>query len=117
MDYAAARGRPRLHGKGLAGTPLVRGLRPLGEATGILLLEPEDHPLWLAASSWCMQHATSRTRSEHEDVTQRLLALGALDAVVFDDDARFMECDTPDEYDLVRREVAPRWLSALGHRA
>jgi choline kinase len=113
MVFADARGVPRLHGKALAGTPLVRGLRPLGEATGILLLEPEDHPLWLAASTWCMEHATSRARSEHEDVTQRLMTVGALDAVVFDDDARFMECDTPDEYDLARREVAPRWLPAL----
>lgn len=104
---------PFVHGKGLLGTPLVRGLRCLGEATGILLLEPEDHGLWLAAAAWCMQFSTAKTRSEHEDLTQRLMMARALDAVAFDDDARCMECDTPEEYDVVRREMVPRWRSQL----
>lgn len=114
MVFAEEReGRPRVHGKGLLGTPLVRGMKCLGEATGLLLLEPDDHALWLAASSWCMQFSTAKTRSEHEDITQRLMIAGALDAVSFDDDARCMECDTPEEYEVVRAEMVPRWLPRL----
>lgn len=104
---------PRIHGKGLLGTPLVRGLKCLGEATGLLLLEPEDHPLWLAASHWSMTFSTPKTRSEHEDITQRIMMARALDVVSFDDDSRCMECDTPDEYDVVRAEMVPRWRAHL----
>lgn len=106
-------GIPRAHGKGLLGTPMVQDRRCLGEATGLLLLEPQDHDLWLRAAAWCMRFSTAKTRSEHEDITGRLLAIGALDAVVFDDDARFMECDTPDEYEVAKREMVPRWVDRL----
>src|SRR5690606_36204182 len=104
MVFGDEAGVPRTHGKGLLGTPLVRKLRCLGEATGILVLEPEDHALWLAASTWCMKFSTAKTRSEHEDTTQRLMTVGAMSAVSFADDRRFMECDTPDAYEIVRRE-------------
>lgn len=113
MVFADERGLPRVHGKGLLGTPLVRDMRCVGEATGILLLEPEDHALWRAAASWCMRYSTAKTRSEHEDITQRLMMVGAIDAVVFEDDRRFMECDTPEEYALVRSEMVPRWRASL----
>jgi choline kinase len=113
MVFADAGGVPKAHGKGLLSTPLVKDLRCLGEATGILLLEPGDHALWLAASTWCMQYSTAKTRSEHEDVTQRLMIAGALDAAVFEDDRRFMECDTAEEYEVVRRDVVPRWRAKL----
>jgi len=114
MVFADAEGAPRIHGKGLLGTPLVRGLRCAGEATGLLLLEPEDHALWLASASWCMQFSTAKTRSEHEDITQRMMLARALDIVSFDDDGRCMECDTPEEYEIVRREMVPRWRKFLG---
>jgi choline kinase len=113
MVFADDSGRPRVHGKGLLGTPLVRGLKCAGEATGLLLLEPEDHGLWKKASSWCMEFSTARTRSEHEDITQRIMLAGALDIVSFDDDKRCMECDTPEEYEVVKREMVPRWLPYL----
>lgn len=113
MLFSDPRGTPRTHGRGLLHTPLVRQMQCLGEATGILLLERDDHPLWLAAATWCMQYSTAGTFSTHEDITQRVMMVGALDAVVFDDDRRFMACDTPEEYDLIRREVVPRWRSSL----
>jgi len=113
MVFGDERGVPRLHGKGLLGTPMARDLRCFGEATGLLLLEPEDHDTWLRAAAWCMRFSTAKTRTEHEDITQRLLSMGALDAVTFDDDSRCMECDTPDEYEIVRREMVPRWLPKL----
>ena len=113
MVFADAKGTPRAHGKGLLGTGCVRGMKCLGEATGLLLLEPEDHQLLLQAAAWCMKFSTAKTRSEHEDITQRLMNVGALDAVLFDDDRRFMECDTPDEYEVVKREMVPRWRPRL----
>lgn len=113
MVFGDDRDVPRIHGKGLLGTPMVKDLTCMGEATGILLLEPNDHVKWLGAAAWCMKFSTAKTRSEHEDITQRLLAMGTIDAVVFEDDRRCMECDTPDEYAVVRREMVPRWLAAL----
>ena len=113
MVFADERGVPRLHGKGLLSTPMVKDLHCLGEATGVLLLEPNDHAVWLAAAAWCMSFSTARTRTEHEDITGRLMAMGALDAVVFADESRCMECDTPDEYEVVRREMVPRWVGKL----
>jgi choline kinase len=113
MVFGDDRGVPRLHGKGLLHTPMAKELKCLGEATGILLLEPSDHATWLGAAAWCMKFSTAKTRSEHEDITQRVMSMGALDAVVFDDDTRCMECDTPDEYAVVRRDMVPRWISKL----
>jgi choline kinase len=113
MVFGDERGVPRLHGKGLLGTPMVKDLRCLGEATGLLLLEPGDHAAWKGAAAWCMKFSTAKTRNEHEDITQRMLTMGALDAVVFDDDTRCMECDTPDEYVVVRRDMVPRWVGKL----
>jgi choline kinase len=113
LVFGDADGAPRLQGKGLLGGPLVQNRSCLGEATGILLLEPQDHDLWRRAAAWCMRFSTAGTRAEHEDITGWLLALGAMDAVIFEDDARFMECDTPDEYQVARREMVPRWIASL----
>ena len=113
MVFGDDRGVPRLHGKGLLGTPMVKDLQCMGEATGLLLLEPADHAKWLGAAAWCMKFSTAKTRTEHEDITQRLLAMGTLDAVVFEDDTRCMECDTAEEYAVVRRDMVPRWIDKL----
>jgi choline kinase len=113
MVFVDEAGRPRVHGKGLLGTPIVRELKCAGEATGLLLLEPEDHQLWLQASAWCMQFSTPRTRSEHEDITRQIMIAGGIDVVSFDDDKRCMECDTPEEYEVVKRDMVPRWLPHL----
>lgn len=113
MVFGDDRGVPRLHGKGLLETPMVKDLTCMGEATGLLLLEPADHAAWKGAAAWCMKFSTAKTRTEHEDITQRLLTMGTLDAVIFDDDSRCMECDTPEEYEIVRREMVPRWVDKL----
>jgi choline kinase len=113
MVFGDDRGVPRVHGKGLLKTPMVKDLTCMGEATGLLLLEPGDHARWAAAAAWCMKFSTAKTRTEHEDITQRLMNMGTLDAVVFDDDTRCMECDTADEYEVVRRDMVPRWASKL----
>jgi choline kinase len=98
---------PRLHGKGLLGTELAKGLTCLGEATGILLFEPGDHSLLRDATNWTIKFSTAKTRSEHEDITQRMMQKGAMTSVRFGKERVFMECDTPDEYQTLTREVYP----------
>ncbi|HET7533248.1 MAG TPA: NTP transferase domain-containing protein [Nocardioidaceae bacterium] len=101
------RSRAVLHGKGLLGSPLTDGLVCVGEATGILLFEPSAHAALAAATDWAIQRSRGGTRSEHEDVTQLLMARGDVDIVTFDD-AAFMECDTPEEYAVLREDLYPR---------
>lgn len=101
------RSRAVLHGKGLLGSPLADGLVCVGEATGILLFEPSAHATLAAATDWAIQRSRGGTRSEHEDVTQLLMARGDVDIVTFDD-AAFMECDTPEEYAVLREDLYPR---------
>jgi choline kinase len=101
-------GSPRVHGKGLLGTPLVEGARCLGEATGILLWEPGDHELLAKANDWAIRFSTAKTRSEHEDVTQRMMMLGRMSAVTFGDERDFMEVDTPEEYATLVGEMWKR---------
>lgn len=104
------RGREALvHGKGLLGTGLVDHLETMGEATGILLWEPGDHAMLRSATEWCIKYSTAKTRSEHEDITQRMMLAGKVDAEVFDD-LLFMECDTPEEYAVLIEEFYPSVL-------
>jgi choline kinase len=99
---------PRYHGKGLLGTPLVKGCRCLGEATGILLWEAADHATLREVTRWQMKFSTPKHRSEHEDITQRMMLLGKMNAVGIGKEFDFMECDTPDEYRVLVEEVFPR---------
>jgi len=99
---------PRFHGKGLLGTPLVAGLPCLGEATGIVLFDPRDHALVRAVTDWLMKYSTAKTRSEHEDITQRLMLLDRVRAVSFGEERLFMEVDTPEEYRVLTEEMWPR---------
>lgn len=98
---------PRFHGKGLLGTGLVANCTCLGEATGILLWEPGDHALLREVTEWTIRFSTAKTRSEHEDITQRMFLLDRMDAVLFGKERRFMEVDTPDEYAVLVREMYP----------
>ncbi len=101
------RSRAVLHGKGLLGSPLTDGLVCVGEATGIVLFEPSSHAALAAATDWAIERSRGGTRSEHEDVTQLLMTRGDVDIVTFDD-AAFMECDTPEEYAVLREDLYPR---------
>ena len=109
LVFARPDDRPRavLPGKGLLGSPLTDGLVCVGEATGILLFEPSAHAVLAGATDWAIERSRAGTRSEHEDVTQLLMARGDVDIVTFDD-AAFMECDTPEEYAVLRAELYPR---------
>jgi choline kinase len=99
---------PRYHGKGLLGTPLVKGCRCLGEATGILLWEPGDHATLREVTRWQMKFSTPKHRSEHEDISQRMMLLGKMSAVGIGDEYEFMECDTADDYRVLVEDVFPR---------
>jgi choline kinase len=99
--------RAALHGKGLLASALTSGLTCVGEATGILLFEPQSHAALAAATDWAIERSSGGTRSEHEDVTQMLMARGEIDIIAFDD-VEFMECDTPAEYAVLHTEMFPR---------
>jgi hypothetical protein len=105
--------RALIHGKGLLGTSLVAPFEVFGEATGMLLFEPQDHARLREATDWCMRYSTAKVKSEHEDITQRMMWAGDVAAVRFND-LRFMECDTPDEYAVLTVSFYPavRALSA-----
>jgi choline kinase len=105
---------PRFHGKGLLHTGLVRGMHCAGEATGILLFEAEDHALVREITDWTIQFSTAKTRSEHEDVTQRMMLLGRMKTVPFGKDLLFMECDTPEEYEVLTKEMFPKLRARMG---
>lgn len=98
---------PVFLGKGLYKTPLVDGYPPLGEAAGILLWEPQDHTLLNSVTEWVIRYSVAKTRSEHEDLTQRMLLLKRAEAICFGEDLFFMECDTPEEYEVLTREAYP----------
>lgn len=98
--------RALLHGKGLLGTSLVAPYEVFGEATGMLLWEPQDHARLREATDWCMRYSTAKVKSEHEDITQRMMWAGHVAAVRFSH-LRFMECDTPEEYAHLTREFYP----------
>jgi choline kinase len=104
--------RAAMHGKGLLHTGLTQGLECFGEATGMVLLAPEDHGLVAEATAWCMRYSTAKERSEHEDITQRLMNVGRIGVASFDD-LLFMECDTPDEYEYLTTRFYPRVLQRL----
>jgi len=103
-------GHALMHGKGLLHTGLTRGLESFGEATGMVLFPPADHALLAEATEWCMRYSTAKERSEHEDITQRMMNAGRVDVASFDD-LLFMECDTPDEYEHMTKEFYPRVLA------
>lgn len=99
---------PRWLGKGLPHTALVEGCACLGEATGITLWEPADHHVLRAVTQWTIRHTSAGTRSEHEDVTQRMMLLDRVRAVCFGAERVFLEVDTPEDYRFLVEEIAPR---------
>lgn len=105
---------PTMHGKGLLGTALTEGSVCLGEATGILLWEPGDHEALRSVTDWVIRYSTAKARSEHEDLTQRMMQLGKVECVSFGRDVPFMECDTPEEYAVLASEMYPRLRGKLG---
>jgi choline kinase len=99
---------PRRLGKGLAGTAAVAGLPCLGEATGITLWEAADHAALAAEAAWVVHRSPRGQRSEHEDVTQRMMDGGRVHAVTFGAERIFLEVDTPEDYRRLVDEVALR---------
>jgi len=106
----AAERRAVMHGKGLLRSRLTGTLDCFGEATGIVLFAPEDHALVADATEWCMRYSTAKERSEHEDITQRMMNVDRVGVASFAD-LLFMECDTPEEYEQLTTELYPRVLA------
>lgn len=102
---------PRRLGKDLAGSPAVADLPCLGEATGITLWEPADHAALAAATEGIIRDSPRGQRSEHEDVTQRMMDDGRVRAVVCGPERIFLEVDTPEDYRRLIDDVAPVLLT------
>jgi choline kinase len=105
---------PLYHGKGMLETPMTEKVVCVGEATGILLWEPEDHDALARTTDWVIRYSTAKTRSEHEDITQRMMLAGKMHVAGLDRSLPFMECDTPDEYDVLTKEMFPKLRGTLG---
>jgi choline kinase len=112
----ARNGHPTLIGKGL-GAPITDGLQLLGEATGIVRFEPEDHSLVASLLTWLVGvpgqssgFGFARIASEHEELAQYLCTLQRLEAVPLPPDLLFMEVDFQEEFDHLGSRVYPEIL-------
>lgn len=97
----------RRQGKGLVETPMVRSLKRLGEATGMIVFHPDDQNDLLAASRWVMERSTAKLRSEHEDTTNQLMAMDRIHLHLLPEGTPFTECDTADDYAYMTEVVYP----------
>ena len=100
-------------GKGI-GPPLSDGLELIGEATGIVRFEAQDHALVRAQLDWLLEYGYARIASEHEELAQYLMLSGALGATCCEPGLLFMEADFPEDFERVRAEVYPRILERDG---
>ena len=116
--------KPQFIGKGLK-PRLIGGAPCLGEATGIVHIAPDDHQLALELTHWLLGNPTlpessfefkgfgpARRKTEHEELSQRLMMLEKLSAKFLDADMLFMEVDFHTEYDACRSHVYPKILDA-----
>ena len=102
------------HGKHLAGTPLVAGLEAVGEATGVVLLAPNDQARFAAIADWAIQHSTASTRSTHEDLTQLMMSLDLVDVVALEPTTMFMAVDSAADYEELTSTVWPALRARAG---
>lgn len=128
LAYGTAE-HPRFLGKGLT-EDLVAGQPCLGEATGIVKFAPADHGHARAAMDWMLGDPSApegsgrrrgfgpaRAGTEHEELTQRLMQLGRMRAVVVSPELPFMECDDAREYQHLRETFYPALLEAEAQEA
>ena len=100
-------GRPRLLGKNL-GPIETRGLELLGEATGIVRFEPQDHTLVRSFVE------AIKIGEEHEWIVQSLMKRDRMRAVHFPEGLVFMEADSPEDFERVRCDVYPEIVKREG---
>ena len=116
--------RPFFQAKGL--TPALVGNRPcLGEATGIVHFAPKDHELVREITNWLLGNplaskdssaykgfGPARQKTEHEELSQRLMILDKMEAIILPKDYLFMEVDFASEYQEVVEHFYPMILQA-----
>ncbi len=117
-------GTPQFIGKGLT-KRLTNHAECFGEATGIVHLAPADHALctelvhWLVGNPLCAAGTAdyrgfgpARKKTEHEEMSQRLMTLGRLQSIFLKQEMLFMEVDFAHEYEQCVRELYSRILQA-----
>jgi choline kinase len=106
--YQDNQNRPRLLGKSMVGSQQSKQFKIAGEATGIVAFAPADQSLVKEITDWCINTSSAKARSEHEDISARLMLLGKMDVLTFGEEYFFMECDTPEEYEVLKSEMYPK---------
>lgn len=115
---------PQFIGKGLTAS-MTKQLTCLGEATGIVHFAPEDHSLVKEVMDWLLGDpkaeegslkrkgfGAARQETEHEELTQRLMMLGYMEAVLMEEGLLFMEVDFDAEYQEAVHSFYPQVLEA-----
>jgi choline kinase len=114
--YGHSPDKPVLIGKGLSPT-LISDLVLLGESLGIIYLAAAEvsyctHLIrWLAGEPPEVKgFGFSGLLSEHEEVWQYFFSLGRLDTERLPASLLFSECDSPDDYAYIRKDLFPAIL-------
>ncbi len=113
MVFAGQGDAPVFHGKGLLNQPFMAPYSIAGEATGILLFEPKVQAFVKQVYEWTLRFSTAKLRSEHEDMSARLFAVGLGQIVNLPEEILFMECDTPEEYQELKSHIYPKLRSKI----
>ena len=111
--------RPRFIGKGLS-PEVVVGEPCLGEAVGIVQFAPAQHSLARATIDWMVGdptaaqgsarhrgYAPARQLTEHEELTQRFMHYGQMQACSIGAKVPFMECDDEADYARLTQHFYP----------
>ena len=111
--------RPRFIGKGLS-PEVVVGEPCLGEAVGIVQFAPAQHSLARATIDWMVGdptaaqgsarhrgYAPARQLTEHEELTQRFMHYGQMQACSIGAEVPFMECDDEADYARLTQHFYP----------
>lgn len=118
---------PFFIGKGL--TPLlVNNMKCIGEATGIVHFAPKDHTLVIEVVNWLLGDpkapknsmkykgfGPAKIKTEHEELSQRLMLLGKMECTLLPKEYLFMEVDFDTEYHYMRENFYPKVTQADRH--
>lgn len=114
--YGRGANEPLLIGKGLC-SAVTQGLTLLGESLGIIFLAANDAIYCRSLLRWLVGgppyvngFGYSGAMSEHEEVWQYLFTLGKMLMGQVPRELLFAECDTPEDYEYIRKEVFPAIL-------
>lgn len=115
--YGRGSESPGLIGKGLP-TEMVAGMSLLGESLGIIHVAPSDRAFLRAAAEWLAgwppdlkAYGYAKERSEHEELWQYCFSARRMSISRPPADLLYSECDTPEDYQVIRDQLFPAILA------